>query len=1740
MKNRKKAYIMSAVAVSLAAVLTVGGILSRTKEVLAARDTLSGIEEIVESANQESTPFTILEIVPEQTGTVSMDGMPITMSMGSIGYLIKGQEPNKLSDLLPQIPTREGREDFVSSYYGVLSRIGDTNADFDVPLELLEYQEVTEAEYALLPEAERAGWESVVMNELKFAVSMNRVSGNFIRTYIPPEEGADPAREFFLNDSADTEFFKKDNTLSGDYYPAFTTDYTVFDADLGKYTAKFEKSEAEGYGFVVQDYTAYMVTSGNKAYKAGGNPTEDPAPQGACLYELQDGVLVYKGIVGENGEFKPDEFLVTASLEVPMRYAAGENPQNPEEEIVVPPGEDPEQPVEPAPEEKPQDPTPEPTPEIPVEPAPGQPSEPAPDGEQPVPDQPDPDEENPDGNTPSGNETPEPVGEGDKEYFSVVFTYQEGFAPDTVFYRIADYAKSTYGDYGIRSDNALYSSIKNDGIVALQPGKEMEPFVGVKKLAEEYYGKGNYAPPVGTLFGGDILYYKGGFRNKEWFKQYVLDRTFEEEFEGLYITVKTIPASEVTNRDVQDAGLIYLNNAGGEFWPDPDQGNEVMVYDMLHDLNADVAKEMLNQVISSHKALILDHSLADEDSEDMIMNMVAKILVADQTENAFFAWRDGRTPDLRASYYNSLASKTFVKKNVYIFNDFLSPTESTSDPWEGHHTVVNKNFHALMTGSGDAFREVTERTKLELEEHPDKSQLEEQKDQVFEAIVIRYILDYSKASTMRFKSSLKILEIEPTTLLEENYDLTVETDTSDPKKTLYKLFYTNKGAKKQEKKEVFSSEGRIELTAMSTLEFVGRIDDLNSKYDMIFFGADTSLMYRNSSTYVTNYNDSNMDGLIYTNVGDYTYMERYSGSKYRLLGGYKRDVKPDGSPREESEYTNYADGSFGRTRYSGNDIRLRDAEALIEFAKAGFPIVFADELVKPRNGTVSSDFSKRDLIPEDEHVDNTSYMYKLIWNLFQGSETRDSAFFVSELVKGEQESKTARQVFSRKLSTLKPELNILSPDISSFETIPLATVANGKNFIEVRFRIDDRAGSAGQTYAAKVYLDVNADGKYSERERMDNFAVYGDGGQVNENSLEIGREYLLRRELPETAAGVYPWKVAVVQNDSDGRRRDSKIGFLKVATRDENNDEDKVTIKVLQVRADKFGDAGAKETNLASYMSSKRSAVGWFLTHIPGFILDLTAKKSSEINNIVGVRTVDNYLNYFRQFDMLIVGYGDCYIWGDGSQADRDAMANALLRYIAEGNSVLFTHDTTSYHSTYDEWGYAFNRYIRNAVGMNRYAIMDNTPSADGNAAVQKILDNLVRSKESIYYPRSANMDDISTDLSASNGATELNRMENGEYVSFEGEGFTAYALQRFRATTDKWKKDRDTDRNDKVFLGSNTSKKNENANYTNVTQVNVGQMTEYPYHLGSTFKVARTHGQYWQLNLNTDDDGDGENDLVVWYCLSGSPVSGSINLKYNKNDARNMYYIYNRGNVTYSGQGHAVFDGDTISDYSQAGAEKATCAMEAKLLVNTIIACYSTGVQGSSVFFHEVPNYDSRRVKSVNLPYESVTGALLGTEEEFPDVEGTETDPTMTVYFEAEDLNVANGGKQIRGEFYYRTEDPVTHEEHLIPLPLTEVAAYTDDGAKVGALAPVAENSYILFDNTNPGAVNYRMFGVTFRLTDLIRLRDPDDITQLSNHPEIVVQTRNSVTVHEGGSSSEHTSRASLKLLRTQLFNLK
>ncbi len=79
----------------------------------------------------------------------------------------------------------------------------------------------------------------------------------------------------------------------------------------------------------------------------------------------------------------------------------------------------------------------------------------------------------------------------------------------------------------------------------------------------------------------------------------------------------------------------------------------------------------------------------------------------------------------------------------------------------------------------------------------------------------------------------------------------------------------------------------------------------------------------------------------------------------------------------------------------------------------------------------------------------------------------------------------------------------------------------------------------------------------------------------------------------------------------------------------------------------------------------------------------------------------------------------------------------------------------------------------------------------------------------------------------------------------------------------------------------------------------NEGVMTSYPFTLGNSVQIATTHNQYFGLDLE-------QPDLIPWYNIRENSVAAANQAAGRTiGDARNHYYMYTKGNITYSGAGH-------------------------------------------------------------------------------------------------------------------------------------------------------------------------------------------------------------------------------------------
>jgi hypothetical protein len=645
----------------------------------------------------------------------------------------------------------------------------------------------------------------------------------------------------------------------------------------------------------------------------------------------------------------------------------------------------------------------------------------------------------------------------------------------------------------------------------------------------------------------------------------------------------------------------------------------------------------------------------------------------------------------------------------------------------------------------------------------------------------------------------------------------------------------------------------IHVTTMTTYDYIGKIEDINSKYDMILIGLNTG--YKD----ITKYNDSNLSGKIYLSIGD--------------------RVNADSS-----------------IRYSGNDLTKRKLEQLKSFMQSGKPIMLASGFYTDttRNKVSNS-------------VDKATYMYDLADIIKQSSVT----------VNTEQEQTSYRSqykdrifyednfnsyILGRKITDFTCSIDFADKNDALKYPVPysyttksdgsLNTVKyNSSSTLKYRFRID---GSA-DAYVVKLFIDNNGDGKYNDsldtqtsakQEVISNLTVKDDANvSVSVNSLRPNTWYTLTRPLDSSYQGIIPWKLEVnaVANNTI---RASEINYTVLK---QTSEASKVQINVLQVVID--ASTGNQSTTLNMQTNEKFQK---FLNSIAEYKVNIKYMTNSQFlqlfKNCTGSPVAGKY-DYLTEYDMLILGFRDTCSYTNNKYANQN-----ILDFISQGKSVIFSHDVIWDKDAGQERLY--NDMLRKLMSQDRFNF---------TTGIKEI-------SQPIYYNDSSNKLISNSIKIYDDGANLANG--NDKYWKF----YTDNSNKLYWRSGNGY----NYDRND-----STTNKSWGNLSFMETNKISVanrGQITQYPFTIGDSISVSTTHTQYYQLDLEQEG-------IVVWYNLSDSKskLNGGTNNGFyssRENDSRNNYYIYNKGNITYTGLGHTV----NLTDD------------EIKLFINTMIGSYRAG----------------------------------------------------------------------------------------------------------------------------------------------------------------------------------------------------
>lgn len=1253
---------------------------------------------------------------------------------------------------------------------------------------------------------------------------------------------------------------------------------------------------------------------------------------------------------------------------------------------------------------------------------------------------------------------------------------------------------STKGDYKLidsyqRNDNGKYV-LKSSGTMQVHLRDES----GYDASNSYDFIGDNAKDALGTVA------YDGGFYNKEWFKKQVLNlsgtsryesgsaSTAGEEIDQLKIEVTTLTVEELAKLvnpeeqayygvDLDNVDLIYLSGRGSYAAESVNMTSAATALTKMIFGIKDTTGERNDAdrvpVVMDYGFYSQNKTLAEEPNNNqnnkILTQMALTILkvsddnIAKEVASKGDAYWNGQTA---ASLSLGDSVKEALYDNVYLNDDSATPYVASD------FLTDCKGTAAKVATFGAVLKEIQYENFLAKKNNSNAAQMDEE---ISKASITRYILNWYM-HRVTVKSSIRVLDLEPC------YDFDDENTVLTPQKVFEMTGMTGKYEE---------SVTKINITQMSSAEFIGKIEDLNEKYDMIYLGARVSKM--NTENGVTVYNDPQMKGLIYSHVGDYydyatetktenvTLARETYNARHRL-----QDSSLNHSKTNDDDSTNKSEDVY---RGPGNDMNSTRYEEFCQFIKAGYPVVIADTFIKYGDDKIP--------VASTATLDKNSYFYKLVQFALTKDENgqylywQKNIFTESQLTNNTADTQLGttlsarRSVFCNYLNLSKLSVNWVTTYGAAYpQELKYNSNQNGasnggslekidgKYQLQYIFNLQNDAAisQTGTTYDCKLFVDKNADGRfsgsdyvegktYTSSEEVSGLTVYIRKGDEwnkvdpiatangNRYELRTGETYRVIRALPEEYVGVIPWKLVFYDN-ADRLVRTAKSGYTSVPQQ-----SGKKTIRVLQL----LSDDNRNNWNLHDEQNNSNSTFSkcingltdWNVVGLDQVNWDGTVTPSKSIDSMTVTYLVNEKLkiggtsdtdiqkiyqesyNLFQQYDMLILGFGDAYRFGytySASDISNNKLDNvkrnlavgwAVRDYIESGKSILFTHDTTSYvnniqsaiqwndqgykedQKNYWYWGYEFNKTIRASVGLDRYGALKEyyqQRAASTTGEEQK------RDQEYLKTLESYTFDEI--------------KEPNSDNELWQKEGVTKYTVVRFlRSYLEDLRK---TGSSEVWFPVKNSLLKQAGYdggdprwNYPSsllmgdyagssliATQVNDGQITQYPYQISADeqLEISNTHYQWLQPNMELDRNGDGKNDIVVWYCISGVADGNYKNTNiYNitPNDVVNNYYIYTMGNVTYSGAGHS-----TPSKES-----------EIKLFVNTMIAAYNAGVTAPSVRFKDK---SGSKIQSVYMLYDPVNHIVLDDK----------NNGTISVNFQADDYNILAGGQQLCVEFYKSCAD--------------------------------------------------------------------------------------------------------------------
>ena len=715
--------------------------------------------------------------------------------------------------------------------------------------------------------------------------------------------------------------------------------------------------------------------------------------------------------------------------------------------------------------------------------------------------------------------------------------------------------------------------------------------------------------------------------------------------------------------------------------------------------------------------------------------------------------------------------------------------------------------------------------------------------------------------------------------------------------------------------------------------------------------------------------------------------EEYDYWLNNFTGAFKNNVSVFGEdysswdlPSTNSRwYLKSTSSEIATTRLTGNDLTVKRMEDLLAYVKAGYPIMLPDEIYNCDSDYYIDYETDTTAYSKWRYVDVNSKMYNFITTIKKlgydetqgkytgldssGNKVFDDGYkYANIIIDDEQYAKYGRNPenlpeeekfeggmtyaikrsarvdfeliscpteYNKNLNPDGTKTDVAAGEIGNIIEKTKADGSENPEYYTYEYQLKLNSSSRSldwvkENYSFKICIDKSGTGRFE-----DMYIIELEPEVTFDTENDIVK---LTGNWPGNMDGFMPWKVLAYSN-SNPNSSYSYTGFsaFRIETVKDvyvlwvrTNDKNTLTLNfasLVDSCQDEMKDAGLLEYNIKLIEITNEEFVNMW----NGESSTTSYNKNNSLLTVKNVRNKCNektytntngiYLGDFSSFDkastedvefnMIVFGYCDSY---PGLEVDSIAAQNNMQYFIDAGRSILYVHDNSSYLTTLNyytgpnsivsipnswDWGRYNTAFLRDTLGMDAYGITYSPSVFDVNSADYQ--EDIANTRK---YINSNNQEDY-------RGITEV----------------CVFKYEYANAANDI-KTGNDTYTDNKY---STTPKSITDWQYTfDVEQVNKGQISEYPYVIGESLNVKKTHTQYTTLNMEDEE-------LTVWYTLGYKENSSdSTYYKHTKGDGANNYYIYSKGNITYTGAGHSN--------------EGGTCMVEQKLFFNTVIASIKAG----------------------------------------------------------------------------------------------------------------------------------------------------------------------------------------------------